>query len=64
MSENQKWEYAVQEFITADADGLQVLVNKFVEEGGWELVSVNLPLHYFKRLEPRPPDTVSFHKGL
>ncbi len=53
MSENQKWEYAVQEFITADADGLQVLVNKFVEEGGWELVSVNLPLHYFKRAKVR-----------
>ena len=67
MSENQKWEYAVQEFRTADAGGLQASVNKFVKEGGWELVSVNLPLHYFKAGGPHQQweyTAVGVYRGL
>jgi predicted urease superfamily metal-dependent hydrolase len=54
MAKPRKWEYAVQEFRTVDAGGLQAAINKFVEDGGWELVSVNPPVYYFKRA--RPPE--------
>ncbi len=53
MSESQQWEYSVQSYAGYDAGKIEAAVNKYVEEGGWELVSVNLPLHYFKRAKVR-----------
>jgi hypothetical protein len=45
---SQKFEYLVREFKTVDAGGMTQCVNKLAEDG-WELISVNPPLHYFKR---------------
>jgi hypothetical protein len=45
---SQKWEYLVEEIRTVDARGLTATINNLAAHG-WELMSVNPPLHYFKR---------------
>jgi hypothetical protein len=50
MAKKEKWEYTVQEFKTENVNGLQSAINKYADEG-WELVFVNAPFHYFKRVK-------------
>ncbi len=47
---DQQWEYTVQSFPGSDATHIQAALKAFLDsDPGWELVSVNLPFHYFKR---------------
>jgi len=49
---SQQWDYLVEEIKTADANGISQIINELAGYG-WELVSVNPPLHYFKRAKQR-----------
>jgi hypothetical protein len=51
---SQKGEYLVRDFRTADPGEITKCAKKLAENG-WELVSVNPPLHYFRHSKSEPP---------
>jgi hypothetical protein len=58
---SQKGEYLVQDFRTLDVGGITQYVQKLAENG-WELLSVNPPLHYFRHSKSEPPKASPTHQ--